>query len=217
MFAVCEVISAAGALGVTVVSPTVHVRVCTYRGPLNPESVALLPVDGLRTQSIPSGPTGSRTSACTTVPGARFSGSRSRLRRLPVLAITGPVGPPVRHVTFTSWKRGCPVSTHTTESRATVPAGVFLTTIWPELRMPVTRATMFSRPIWSKSKPIQRIIECSLGRFWPHGYPPPPSWVPILPPEMLSSPSQRHHFVWLVSICAAVWIVWWKLPGSSPV
>ena len=41
--------------------------------------------------------------------------------------------------------------------------------------MPVTRATMCSRPIWSRSNPIQRIIECSLGRRWPHGYMPPPS------------------------------------------
>ena len=56
------------------------------------------------------------------------------------------------------------------------PTGaVFCTFIWPELRMPVTRATMCSRPIWSKSKPIQRIIECEDGRFWPHGYVPPPS------------------------------------------
>ena len=73
--------SASGADGVTVVSPTVHVRVCTKREPLKPESVAALLADGLRTQSVPLGPTGSRTSAHTTVPGARLSGSRSRLRR----------------------------------------------------------------------------------------------------------------------------------------
>src|SRR5215207_882501 len=96
--------SAVAGDGVTVVSPTVHVRFCTKREPLKPESAEALFVDGLRTQSMPLGPTGSRTSACTTVPGARFSGSRSRLRG-PV-AITGPVGPPVRQVTLTGWNRG---------------------------------------------------------------------------------------------------------------
>ncbi len=110
-------------------------------------------------------------------------------------ATTVPVGPPIRHVTLFSWNRGWPVSTHSTESRATVPVGVFWTFIWPEFRMPVTRATMCSSPIWSRSNPIQRIIECSLGRRWPHGNVPPPSCVPMMPPERLSSPSQRHHFV----------------------
>ena len=92
-----------------------------------------------------------------------------------LVASSGPVGPSLRQVTLTSWKRGCPVSTHRTWSLATVPAGVFCTFIWPELRMPEMRPTMFSRPIWSRSKPIQRIIECELGRRWPHGYVPPPS------------------------------------------
>src|SRR3954470_17173890 len=99
--------SAAAGDGVTVVSPTVHVRVCTKREPLKPESVAELFADGLRTQSVPLGPTGSRTSAHTTVPGARLSGSRSRLRLFCAAAITVPVGPPIRHVTLTGWKRGC--------------------------------------------------------------------------------------------------------------
>src|SRR6478735_10856201 len=93
----------------TVVVPTVHVRVWTKREPLKPESVAPLLVDGLRTQSMPVGPTGSRTSAYTTVPAARFNGSRSRLRPVP---ITGPVAPPLRQVTVAAWKRGLPGSTH---------------------------------------------------------------------------------------------------------
>ena len=164
--------SASAGEAVTVVSPTVNVRDCTKREPLKPESVVALLADGLRTQSMPSGPTGSRTSAYTTVPAGRFSGSRSRLRPVPM---TGPVAPPLRHVTVTAWKRGLPGSTHRTWSLATAPTAVFCTFIWPELRMPVTRATMCSRPIWSKSKPIQRIIECEDGRFWPHGYVPPPS------------------------------------------
>src|SRR3954447_14175216 len=100
-------LAAAGEAGVVVSAPA-HVRVCTKRAPLKPESVAALFVEGLRTQSRPVGPTGSRISAGTTVPAGRLSGSRSRLRA-PV-AITGPVGPPVRHVTLTSWKRGWPVS-----------------------------------------------------------------------------------------------------------
>src|SRR6478735_12400805 len=117
---------AAGGVDAAVVSPTVQVRVCTKRDPLKPESVALLPVDGLRTQSVPLGPTGSRTSAHTTVPGARFSGCRSRLR-VPV-AITGPVGPPVRQVTLIGWKRGWPVSSQSTASLATAPVvGAFCT------------------------------------------------------------------------------------------
>src|SRR4051794_38948123 len=103
--------SAATGDGVTVVSPTVHCRVCTKRDPLKPESVAPLLADGLRTQSMPLGPTGSRTSDHTTVPGARLSGSRSRLRLLLAAAITVPVGPPIRQVTLTGWNRGCPLST----------------------------------------------------------------------------------------------------------
>ena len=111
MLAVWAVMSASAGEAVTVVSPTVNVRDCTKREPLKPESVAVLLADGLRTQSMPSGPTGSRTSAYTTVPAGRFSGSRSRLRPVP---ITGPVAPPLRHVTVTAWKRGLPGSTHST-------------------------------------------------------------------------------------------------------
>ena len=81
-----EVMSASAARRRRRVSPTVHVRVCTKRGPLKPESAGLL-VDGLRTQSMPSGRPG-RGLGVTTVPAGRFSGSRSRLRLLPV-AITG--------------------------------------------------------------------------------------------------------------------------------
>src|SRR4051812_47906809 len=98
--------SAAAGDGVTVVSPIVHVRDCTKREPLKPESAAALLVDGLRTQSMPLGPTGSRTSAYTTVPGARLSGSRSRLRLFCAPAMTVPAGPPIRQVTSILWKRG---------------------------------------------------------------------------------------------------------------
>ena len=56
-------------------------------------------VDGLRTQSMPSGPTGSRTSTCTSVPAGRASGARSRLR-LPWVSRTVPLA---RHVTCSSW------------------------------------------------------------------------------------------------------------------
>ena len=129
----------------------------------------MLVVDGLRTQSMPSGPTGSRISACTTVPAGRFRPSRSRFRLSWAAAMTSPVGPPIRHVTLTSWKRGWPVSSHRTESFATVPGAVFCTFIWPELRRPLMRATMCSSPTWSKSKPSQRIIECCDGRRMPHG------------------------------------------------
>src|SRR3954453_17588282 len=99
---------AAAAAGLTVGPPTVHERVCTKREPLKPESAAALLADGLRTQSIPLGPTGSRASAKITVPAGRFSGSRSRLRLFPV-AMISPVGPPLRQVTLSSWKRGWPV------------------------------------------------------------------------------------------------------------
>jgi hypothetical protein len=93
------VISAAGGEATTPGSPTVHSRVWTKRGPLKPEFVDVFPVDGLRTQSIPSGPTGSRTSTCTTVPAGRSSGSRSRLR-LPCVSTTVPLA---RQVTVNSW------------------------------------------------------------------------------------------------------------------
>jgi hypothetical protein len=184
------VISAAGGAGVTPAAPTVHSRVCTKRGPSYPESVALLPVEGLRTQSIPSGPTGSRTSTRTTVPAGRASGSRSRLPPVPSTV------PPARQVTWSWWYRGWPVSTHSTPSAGTVPSGVCRTVICPALRRPVMRATMCSRPTWSQSKPIHRIMECSLGRRCPQGNVPPPSCSPSGPPEMLSSPTQRHHLCW---------------------
>ena len=85
-----------------------------------------------------------------------------------------------------------------------MPAGVLRTFIWPAFRIPVSRATMCSRPTWSQSNPIQRIIECSLGRRWPHGNVPPPSCRPMVPPDRLSSPSQRHHLCCAAIICAAL-------------
>lgn len=83
-----------------------------------------------------------------------------------------------------------------------MPSGVCRMLICPAFRIPVTRATMCSRPTWSKSKPIHRIIECSLGRRWPHGYDPPPSCSPIVPPDRLSSPIHRHHLCWSATIFA---------------
>jgi hypothetical protein len=184
---VAAVISAAGSDGVTAEAPTVHSRVCTNRGPLWPESAGVLLVEGLRTQSMPSGPTGSRTSRVTTVPGDRSSGSRSRFCPVPTTRS------PARQVKRSSWNRGWPASAQSTPSRGTVPAGADRTFICPALRMPVIRATMFSRPIWSRSKPSHRIIECSLGRRCPQGYVPPPSCSPIRPPDRLSSPIHRNH------------------------
>ena len=197
--------AAAGEAVVTVVSPTVHVRVCTKREPLKPESVALLLVDGLRTQSMPFGPTGSRTSACTTVP----AGEVERLE-VEVARVAGgdhgagrAAGPP-RHVDA----RGSAGarSPATGPGRLATGAGgrvlhVHLARVphAGDARRPCARGRSGRGRTRSSAS-----SSAALGRRWPHGYVPPPSCVPILPPERLSSPSQRHHLSGSAIICAAL-------------
>jgi hypothetical protein len=53
------------------------------------------------------------------------------------------------HTTDSSWKPGCPVSTHTTSVGPTVPCGVETTGMAFEARRPEIRCVMRSRPPWS--------------------------------------------------------------------
>ncbi len=81
---------------------------------------------------------------------------------------------------------------------------------------------MFSRPIWSKWNPIHRIIECSLGRQTLVVLCAPPSCggpqvlprAVMMPPERLSSHSQRNHLSWPLTISSCVKRLWWNEPGS---
>src|SRR5699024_5787133 len=63
---------------------------------------------------------------------------------------------------------------------------------------PVIRWVICSLKTWSKENPVHLIIECLLGLQTLEPYVPPLSYPSgsaalIIPPDTLSSPSQRHH------------------------